>query len=135
MTKNDTWRYICAFDEVLPNAGVCALVDGKQIAIFRVDDAVFALDNRDPATGMNVLSRGIVGDLSGECVVASPLYKHHYSLTTGRCIEDESLRVQVYTARISNGGVWIDTRKRRLIVVGNGMAGMRTVEELLTTIS
>lgn len=131
MSTQDPWRYICAFDEMLPSSGVCALVDGKQIALFRVDDTVFAIDNRDPATGVNVLSRGIVGDLGGECVVASPIFKHHYSLRTGRCIEDESLRVNVYIARISNGGVWIDTRKRRLIVVGNGMAGMRTVEELL----
>ena len=131
MSTPDRWRYVCELSEVLPNSGVCALMDGKQIAIFRVDQTVFAIDNRDPATGMNVLSRGIVGDIRGECVVASPLYKHHYSLTTGRCIEDETLRVEVYAAHVSDGGVWIDARKRRLIVIGNGMAGMRTVEELL----
>jgi nitrite reductase (NADH) large subunit len=34
----------------------------------------------------HVLSRGIVGELRGERVVASPLYKHHYSLATGRCL-------------------------------------------------
>jgi nitrite reductase (NADH) large subunit len=127
----DPWRVVCDFNEVLPNTGVCALVNGKQIAIFRVDDAVFAIENRDPATGMDVLSRGIVGDIRGECVVASPLFKHHYSLTTGRCIEDESLRANVYAARVSDGQVWINTQKRRLVVIGNGMAGMRTVEELL----
>ena len=41
---------------------------------------VYALDNFDPHSGANVLSRGIVGDLSGELVVASPVYKHHFSL-------------------------------------------------------
>ena len=73
-------------------------------------------------------------------MVASPLYKHHYSLTTGRCLEDPDLFVDVYPARVSGGRVWVNTRraaaalrngKRRLVVVGNGMAGMRTVEELL----
>jgi nitrite reductase (NADH) large subunit len=122
---------ICDLEEILPNAGVCALVDGKQIAIFRVDEQVFAIDNADPVTGVNVLSRGIVGDLRGEIVVASPLYKQHFSLTTGRCIEDSSLKVHVYAARVENGRVWVETQKRRrLIVIGNGMAGMRTVEEL-----
>jgi nitrite reductase (NADH) small subunit len=29
-------------------------------------------------------------------VVASPLYKHHFSLRTGRCLEDESVGVKVY---------------------------------------
>jgi NAD(P)H-dependent nitrite reductase small subunit len=131
MKKQDSWHFVCDFNEVLPNAGVCALIEGKQIALFRVDDTVFAIDNRDPATGMNVLSRGIVGDIQGETVVASPLYKQHYSLATGRCIEDEALRVNVYPARVSEGRVWVDTHKRRLIVIGNGMAGMRAVEELL----
>ena len=108
--------------------------------MFRFEDAVFALDNRDPASGANVLSRGIVGDVRGELVVASPLYKHHYNLATGRCLEDPDLPVAVHAARVSDGRVWVNTQmrastlrkgRRRLVVIGNGMAGMRTVEELL----
>ena len=131
---------VCDLSETLPNAGICALVGSRQIAIFRVDDALFAIDNRDPASGVNVLSRGIVGDLRGELVVASPLYKHHYSLATGRCLEDAERSVDVFPARVADGRVWVQmhthqpvqrTSRRRLIVIGNGMAGMRTVEELL----
>jgi len=131
---------ICDLSETLPRAGICALVGDRQIAIFRVDDALFAIDNRDPATGVNVLSRGLVGDLRGELVVASPLYKHHYSLSTGRCLEDAEKFVDVFPARVADGRVWVQMqthqparqmRRRRLVVVGNGMAGMRTVEELL----
>ncbi|MGH8219996.1 MAG: nitrite reductase small subunit NirD [Steroidobacteraceae bacterium] len=130
---------VCALDDVLPNGGACALVEGRQIAIFRVDEELFALDNFDPASAANVLSRGIVGDLEGERVVASPLYKHHYCLATGRCLEDASQSVNVYPVRVMDGRVWVDTqpqrrssaRRRRLVVIGNGMAGMRTVEELL----
>jgi nitrite reductase (NADH) large subunit len=124
----------------LPGAGACALVDGRQIALFRLGEAVLALDNFDPAATANVLSRGIVGDLQGEWMVASPLYKHHYSLATGRCLEDASKSVNVYPVRLMDGRIWIDARpqqqrpmarRRRLVVVGNGMAGMRTLEELL----
>lgn len=130
---------VCALDDILPGAGACALVDGRQIAIFRLGDAVYALDNFDPAGAANVLSRGIVGDMEGEAVVASPLYKHHYSLATGRCMEDATQSVNVYPVRVMDGRVWVDTqpqaerriRQRRLVVIGNGMAGMRTVEELL----
>jgi len=130
---------ICALEDILPNAGACVLVEGRQIAIFRVDDDLFALDNFDPASAANVLSRGIVGELQGERVVASPLYKHHYCLASGRCLEDASQLVNVYPVRVMDGRVWVDTqpqrrstaRRRRLVVVGNGMAGMRTVEELL----
>ncbi len=90
---------------MLSGAGVCALVAGRQIAVFRVGDAVFALDNFDPASEANVLSRGLVGDLKGEYVVASPLYKHHYSLTTGRCLEDPGKRVNVHRSRVLDGRV------------------------------
>src|SRR5262245_8730945 len=84
-----SWSDVCELSQILPFAGVCALIDGRQVALFRTnDDAVHAIDNRDPASNANVLSRGIVGDLKGEIVVASPLYKHHYSLATGRCLED-----------------------------------------------
>jgi nitrite reductase/ring-hydroxylating ferredoxin subunit len=33
--------------------------------------------------------RGIIGDLQGERVIASPIYKQHFSLATGRCLEDK----------------------------------------------
>jgi nitrite reductase (NADH) large subunit len=158
------WYAVCDLDDILPDSGVCADVAGRQIAVFRVDDVIYALDNFDPAGGANVLSRGLIGDLGGELVVASPLYKHHYSLTTGRCLEEPEYSVGTYPARLDGTTVWIDavergrarddagatagaaaraaadatasvaaraTSKRRLVVIGNGMAGMRTVEELL----
>jgi nitrite reductase (NADH) large subunit len=135
-----TWVPVCALDDILPDSGVAALVADDEVAIFRVGDAVYAIGNYDPASGVNVLSRGIVGDLGGEVVVASPLYKQHYSLLTGRCLEDEALSVPAYLARVAEGRVWVRAEpvprrrvsgKRRLVVIGNGMAAMRTLEELL----
>ncbi|GAB7271816.1 hypothetical protein DZS_32100 [Dickeya ananatis] len=41
---------------------------------------MFALDNLEPGSGANVLSRGIVGDVDGEPVVISPLYKKTFAL-------------------------------------------------------
>src|SRR5579859_7332731 len=66
---------ICRLDDIVPGTGVCALVGDEQVAVFRVDDCVYALGNFDPFSRANVLSRGIVGDLKGELVVASPVYK------------------------------------------------------------
>jgi len=138
MSAQEYWRRIGPLDDILPSTGVCALIDGRQVAVFRMDDEVFAIDNYDPASGANVLSRGIVGDLRGERVVASPIYKHHYSLATGRCVEDPAISVSSYPAHVADGHVWVNAfapapkaRRRRLAVVGNGMAGMRAVEELL----
>jgi NAD(P)H-dependent nitrite reductase small subunit len=118
------------------------MVEGEQVALFRVGDEVFALENHDPWSGANVLSRGLVGDLQGQLVVASPIYKQHFNLRTGRCLEDDSVVVRCWPSGILDGRVWIETRvvtaatgkadhRRKLVVVGNGMAAMRTVEELV----
>jgi NAD(P)H-dependent nitrite reductase small subunit len=96
--RHAEWQSVCELDELLPQTGICAWLDGRQIAIFRIDECVYAIDNHDPASNANVLSRGIVGDVGGELVVASPLYKHHYSLITGRCLEDAEHNVAVYPA-------------------------------------
>jgi assimilatory nitrate reductase catalytic subunit len=104
---HEGWTSVCELDDVVPGTGVCALVEGHQIAVFRLGDSVYALDNFDPASEVNVLSRGLVGDFKGERVVASPIYKHHYSLTTGKCLEDAGKSVNVHRARIMDGRIWL----------------------------
>jgi nitrite reductase (NADH) small subunit len=102
------WHPVCALDDIWPNMGVCALVEDRQIAIFRMqDDQLYAIDNHDPHSDANVLSRGIVGDLSGEHVVASPIYKHHYQLRTGVCVEDNSVCLPTYAVELRDGAVWV----------------------------
>ena len=132
------WQFICDLEELLPDCGAAALIDGKQIAVFRVGEQVYALDNFDPNSDANVLARGLVGDINGEPVVASPIYKQHFSLITGRCIEDPEQSVLAYPARVSEERVYIKSapirtaqRTRKLVVIGNGMAGMKVVEDLL----
>jgi NAD(P)H-dependent nitrite reductase small subunit len=134
-----SWHSVCALQDILPESGAAALIDGEEVAVFRVRDAVFAIGNRDPASDANVLARGIVGDIDGEIVVASPIYKQHFSLITGRCLEEPRFSVAAYMAEVRNEQIWVRTkpvpqrhlrRKPRLVVIGNGMAAVRAVEEL-----
>jgi nitrite reductase (NADH) small subunit len=112
------WKDICKADDLQPDSGVCALVEGQQVAIFFLEkeQAVFAIHNYDPIGKANVLSRGMIGDIKGEPVVASPLYKQHFSLKTGICLEDENITVPAYPVRIHNGKVEIQVR----VVVSQG---------------
>src|SRR4051812_43416590 len=90
---------VCKLEDIVPNTGVCALVGGEQVAVFRLDDdSVHAIGNLDPFSHANVISRGIVGDIKGELVVASPIYKQHFSLASGRCLEDAAVRIPMYAA-------------------------------------
>ncbi|MEV5328259.1 nitrite reductase small subunit NirD [Nonomuraea sp. NPDC052634] len=101
-----SWTEICAYDSLLPETGVCALVDGVQVAVFRTfDGELHALGNLDPFSGAYVLSRGIVGTRKGEPTVASPLHKQVFSLVTGRCLGDESVSVPTYPVRVNAAGV------------------------------
>ena len=103
------WTLVCRLDDIVPNTGVCARVDGRQVAIFRLDDdSLYALDNYDPFSRANVLARGIVGDLKGELVVASPVYKQHFSLASGQCMEDPEVRVAVFRVRLEGDMVWVE---------------------------
>jgi nitrite reductase (NADH) small subunit len=101
------WQTICPIDRIIPNTGVCALVNGLQVAIFRIGDEVFAIDNYDPFSKAYVLSRGIVGDRQGIPKVASPIYKQNFNLVTGECFDDESVKVVVFPVRVTDGQVEI----------------------------
>ena len=48
---------------------------------------MLAVQQRDPFSGANVISRGIVGDKDGVPTVASPMYKQVWDLTDGTCLD------------------------------------------------
>ncbi|MFA9217774.1 MAG: nitrite reductase small subunit NirD [Sphingomonadaceae bacterium] len=104
------WVAVCALSDIVANTGVCALLNGEQVAVFHVDDGgprVFAIDNFDPNSNAAVLSRGLVGSLGERIVVASPIYKQHFDLQTGECLEAPEHSVGTYPARIEDGKVWV----------------------------
>jgi nitrite reductase (NADH) small subunit len=98
---------VCALADLQPDRGVCALVDGHAVAVFRCSpfDEVYAIGNVDPFSGASVLSRGIVGSIGDRPVVASPVYKNRFDLTDGTSLEDPSVRVPVHPVWIVDGEV------------------------------
>lgn len=103
------WIDVCRPDDLAPDTGLCALISQQQIALFyaRRLDEVFAIDNYDPIGKANVLSRGIIGSVGESVVVASPLYKQHFNLRTGVCLEAPEHRADVYPVRVRNGFIQI----------------------------
>ncbi|KOU72802.1 nitrite reductase [Streptomyces sp. MMG1533] len=98
---DDGWFTVCDLNVLLPGRGVAALLpDGGQVALFR-DRAgsLYAIDNRDPFSGAAVLSRGLLGAQQGRPFVASPLLKQRFDLTSGQCLDDESVRIATYEVR------------------------------------
>ena len=101
-----SWHSVCTLGQILPNTGVAARLNGAQIALFRLaDDRVFAISNYDPNSAAAVLSRGIIGSIGERIVVASPIYKQHFDLPTGECLEAPECSIPAYPVRVRDGNV------------------------------
>jgi nitrite reductase (NADH) small subunit len=107
------WHDVCAIADVLPGAGVAALLDGEQLAIVRTRaDQFFALSNFDPFSKAFVIARGIVGDRAGVAKIASPIFKHSFGLETGQCLDEPSVRLQVFPIRVVAGRVQVSLQAK-----------------------
>jgi nitrite reductase (NADH) small subunit len=107
-----TMTPVCRIEEITPESGVTAVVEGSAVAVFRTHEGdVYALSNYDPFSHASVLARGIVGTrtVAGEPVdvVASPMHKQAFDLRTGRCLDDESVQVRTYDVKVADGMVLV----------------------------
>lgn len=103
------WTDVCALDALVPERGAAALVDGHQVALFRLaDDSVLAVQQRDPFSGANVVSRGIVGSVGDVAAVTSPMHKQVWSLESGECLDaagKEPQDLRSYPVEVRDGVV------------------------------
>ncbi|MBC8649588.1 nitrite reductase small subunit NirD [Pseudomonas sp. MTM4] len=110
--ESASWRALCSRRDLVANSGVVAWIDGEQVALFHLPDTetgeqVYAIANKDPKSGANVIGRGILGQLKGDLVIASPLYKQHFRLADGSCLEYPEQHLQVWPVRLNGDAVEI----------------------------
>jgi nitrite reductase (NADH) small subunit len=108
------WQALCTRADLVEFSGVAAWLKTEtgpaQVALFYIpgyETELFAVDNHDPLGKANVIARGIIGDVKGEPVVASPLYKQHYRLKDGRCVEDDSVKLRTWPVRFDGDQVMV----------------------------
>lgn len=106
------WQTLCSRRDLVANSGVVAWFEGAQVALFYLPETdegekLYAIDNRDPKSGANVIGRGLVGQLGGELVIASPLYKQHFRLRDGHCVEYPEQQLEVWPVRLNGEQVEI----------------------------
>lgn len=104
-----TWTTICALDDLAPDRGAAALVDGRQVAVFRLSwtDTVYAVGHRDPFTGANVMARGLVGTRGDRPTVASPLHKQVFDLGTGEALDYPGTSLERWDVRLVDRAVQV----------------------------
>ncbi|TPH18177.1 nitrite reductase small subunit NirD [Litorilituus lipolyticus] len=106
------WVAICQLSDIAKNTGVCADFNGEQVAIFHLfsktlgeQSEVKAVGNYDPFGKANVLSRGLITEKEKNYHIASPLLKQEFCLATGQCLQDESVVIPTYNARVKDNMV------------------------------
>ncbi|MFC8923802.1 nitrite reductase small subunit NirD [Cellulosimicrobium sp. NPDC057127] len=124
-----TWERVCLLRDLAVERGAAALVGGVQVALFRLPDGtVRAVQQRDPFSGANVMSRGIVGTRGGVPTVAGPMYKQVFALETGRCLDRVGFEpvdglapdLATWAVEVRDGVVHVAARARDDAAAGGG---------------
>jgi nitrite reductase (NADH) small subunit len=118
---------ICPVAALAVDRGAAALLpDGTQIGVFLLEDgSVHAVQQHDPYSGTNILSRGLVGShlIPGEGGVegvivptlSSPMYKQVWNLDTGDVIDaggGNALPIGVFDVEVRDGQVHVAATAR-----------------------
>ncbi|WP_330926531.1 nitrite reductase small subunit NirD [Candidatus Sororendozoicomonas aggregata] len=102
------WQAACMVADISDYSGHRVVVGSEEVALFRVGKVLYAVGNFDPFSQAHIISRGVVSEIDGRIAVASPVFKQHFDLTTGFCLEDPSLRINVYSVRVRYGLVEVN---------------------------
>lgn len=84
-------------------ARIAALSGGREIAVFNVDGAYHAVDNRCPHQGAPLAKGQVVGDH-----VVCPLHRLQFDLRDGRCPWSAVLSVRRYPVVVERGWVFVE---------------------------
>lgn len=107
---------VCTLADLPLERGVPALVDGDQVALFRLSPTeVVAVQHRDPYTGANVLARGLIGSRAvggagPQVTLSSPLHKQVWDVRTGRCLDaggKDLLDLRTWPVEVREGTVFV----------------------------
>ncbi|OUJ71104.1 nitrite reductase small subunit NirD [Hymenobacter crusticola] len=105
------WVAVCKTTDVPRDGGVCALVQGEQIAIFNFTrrGEWYATQNLCPHKQQMVLSRGMIGSTGDTCEpkVACPFHKRTFSLLTGECLNGDECAITTYPVKVEGDQVYV----------------------------
>ncbi len=82
----------------------------SQIAVFNFTSRGqwYACQNMCPHKKAFVLSRGILGDDTGQPKIACPLHKKSFSLETGMSLQSEEFHIRTFPVRIDGNDVYLE---------------------------
>ena len=95
------WQAVCQADELLPGERNLVTLDGVEIALFNIDRAVFAINNRCPHR-KGPLIRGYTDSAGG---IKCPMHGWRFDLRTGQ--SQRPAQAMTYRTKIEDGTVYL----------------------------
>ena len=94
---------LCKESEVPEGRGKSVLVDGVDVALFKVNGNIFALENSCPHKGGPLAE----GEITNGCCITCPLHNWEFDLKTGKSTGDDLL-AKTFPVKIDNGEVKVE---------------------------
>ncbi len=104
------WVPVGTVDDFPVDGGAAIRYGQTQIAVFNFSSRGewYATQNMCPHRKAFVLSRGIIGDASGEPKIACPLHKKTFSLQSGQSLQNEAYRIRTFPVKVEEGRVYLE---------------------------
>lgn len=101
---NDDFIKICRAEEIPEKSGRrFRLDDENEIALFRVGDCFYAVDNVCPH---NHTTQMYKGDIVDNCVIC-PVHGYRFNLISGKQPDKEGCSLRVFELRVSDGFIHV----------------------------
>jgi len=97
------WVSVAETSAIATNTGATYFVDDVEVAVFRVDDNLLAVEGRCPHKGAS-LGKGAVDG----CAVTCPWHDWKFDLKTGKGLTNPSANIATIAVRVSNHFIEID---------------------------
>jgi nitrite reductase/ring-hydroxylating ferredoxin subunit len=108
--RREAWVEIGAADAFAPGERRVVYLDGKQVALFNVEGALYALGNRC-SHARGPLSEGQLETGGAACTVTCPWHYAKYDLATGAVVDGvASAPVESYAVEVRDGQIFVGTK-------------------------
>lgn len=100
--QNMKWIQVAKAGDVPINTGLSIKVEGKSIALYKVDGNVYALDGICPHAGGPLAE----GSLNG-CLAMCPWHGWEFNVKTGLCDFNPDISTKTFPVKVENDEVFV----------------------------
>ena len=94
---------VAKVNDVQEGKGKVLFINGKEIALFKLNGEFFAMDNTCPHQGGSLGDGSVNGD-----IVTCPLHGWEFNVKTSTCLLLEHIKLDSYKVEVSGEDVFID---------------------------